>query len=439
MSDQGKQIVLSEWERLEPSMCESLRGFFLDGSSADQALLARLDGSRLLRLTELRHGLSIQAFSHVGRIKIGHLTITVMPKLPGTTMLRLLRYAYGFRNLELLSGSQQFVEPCGFEDLLVAQLNAEAQELISRGLQRSYVPREERLASPRGRIDVQRMARDGGLLTATLPCRHYPRTEDTTLNRILRAGLELAGKMASGLVLRRESLRLARLLEPSVSPIQLRTGAFAQADRAMSRLTESYASAIAIIRLLYESQGITLENRSQVDRLPGFLFDMNSFFQQIVSRFLQENLPGYEVVDEQGLRQMMRYDPKFNPQRRKSPTPRPDYAIKQDGRVMTLLDAKYRDLWERPLPRDMLYQLVVYAISQPTNPVASILYPTATRNAKESRINVSNPVTLSRLGHVCLRPLNLQVLESLVSGKTREAREARVREARRLAFGSGNS
>ena len=55
-----------------------------------------------------------------------------------------------------------------------------------------------------------------------------------------------------------------------------------------------------------------------------------------------------------------------------------DYAIKQDGRVMTLLDAKYRDLWERPLPRDMLYQLVVYAISQPTNPVASILYPTAT-------------------------------------------------------------
>lgn len=436
MSGHERGIVLSEWQTLDPTNCDALQGFFLDESQATSTTIQTLHDSRLIRLTELRHGLRVQAFSHVGRLKVGNLSITVLPKLPGTSMLNLLRYAYGFRNLRLLSNSPQFMEPCGFEDLLVAQLNVEAQELISRGLRRSYVPRDERLSSPRGRIDVGRLARDGGLLTATLPCRHYPRIENTKLNQVLRAGLELAGSMASGLMLRRESRRLALLMEESVSSVQLNAARLAEAERSLSRLTESYAPALSIIRLLFNSQGVTLEDRSQADRLPGFLFDMNAFFQHLISRFLRDNLPGYEVVDEQGLKQMMRYDPDYNPQRRPSPTPRPDYAVKQNGRVLTLLDAKYRDLWQRSLPREMLYQLVVYAISQPQRPIASILYPTAERQAKESRINIQNPVRGTKLGQVCLRPVSLQRIEELVSSDTRQVKELRTPEARRLAFGA---
>jgi 5-methylcytosine-specific restriction enzyme subunit McrC len=428
-------ITLSEWETLGPENSSDLAGRFLDASAGTRHVIERLTESNFLGISELRRGLQIKAYSHVGRIRIGELNITILPKIKGTSLLSLVRYAYGFRRLNLLSDSTHLVDNCGFEDLLISQLNAEVQELISRGLLRAYIGTSERLGSPRGRIDLTRMALDGGTVTATLPCLHHPRTEDTLLNRVLMAGLRLAASLASAVELRRESRRLASLMDEQVSPIRLDGVMMDQAIRKMNRLTTAYASALSIIRLLVEAQGVVLEGQNVTTTLPGFLFDMNAFFQALVSRFLRENLPEYTVRDEHGLKGMMRYNPKFNPQRRHSPTPRPDYVVTQHGMIRSILDAKYRDLWDKQLPREMLYQLVVYAIGHRQRPQSSILYPTTSPLAKEARIDISDPLFGKPIGQVSLRPVLLTQLEKLVTSKTSQARRERESLAQRLAFG----
>ena len=428
-------IRLSEWETLGPENSSDLAGRFLDASAGTRRVIERLTESNLLGISELRRGLQIKAYSHVGRIRIGDLNITILPKIKGTSLLSLVRYAYGFRRLNLISDSTHLVDHCGFEDLLISQLNAEVQELISRGLLRAYIGTSERLGSPRGRIDLTRMALDGGTVSATLPCLHHPRTEDTLLNRVLMAGLRLAASLASAVELRRESRRLASLMDEQVSPIRLDGVVLDQAIRKMNRLTTAYASALSIIRLLVEAQGVVLEGQTVTTTLPGFLFDMNAFFQALVSRFLRENLPEYTVRDEHGLKGMMRYNPKFNPQRRHSPTPRPDYVVTQHGMIRSILDAKYRDLWDKQLPREMLYQLVVYAISHHQRPQSSILYPTTSPVAKEARIDISDPLFGKPIGQVCLRPVLLTQLEKLVTSKTSQARREREAYAKRMAFG----
>jgi len=282
------------------------------------------------------------------------------------------------------------------------------------------------------------MALDGGTVTATLPCLHHPRVEDTLLNRVLMAGLRLAATMASVIELRRESRRLASLMDDQVKPLQLTRLTLDRAARQMNRMTGAYSSALSIIRLLVEAQGVVLEGQATSATLPGFLFDMNAFFQALISRFLRDNLMGHAVRDEHGLKGMIRYNPAFNPQRRRSPTPRPDYVVTQQGAIRSILDAKYRDLWETQLPREMLYQLVVYAISHRTQPQSSILYPTTNTLAREARIDVTDPIFGKNLGQVCLRPVKLDRIEELVATDTAVSRREREQYARRLAFGTEN-
>ncbi len=310
----------------------------------------------------------------------------------------------------------------------VHQLNSEVQGLLSRGLQRSYTPRNEPLESPRGRIDIQQLARLGGKVTATLPCRHYPRIEDTLLNRVLVLGLKLAGSIASNVELRRESRRLAGQIEEQVFAMSQIFAVMSQVERQLTRLTKNYQPAMSIIRLLVESQGIALEDESVTNRLPGFMFDMNAFFQALLSRFLRENLPGYSVIDEHSLKGMMRYNPNFSPKRR-SPMPRPDSIIKQGTKICSILDAKYRDIWDKDLPRHMLYQLVVYADSHRDQPGSTILYPTFHPGAHETRIEVMDPVYGNVIGEVRLCPVNLELLEALVNDLTEQGRREREREA----------
>ena len=249
-------VTLKEWEVLSPDSHSELVGRSLLGES-DRRLVDELASLGKIQVTELRSGLMIRAFSHVGRIRLGDLEIVVHPKLDQQSLLELLRYAYGFRQLKLLPRTTQQVDQSGFGDLLVSQLLAEIRELIARGLHRTYVPRDEWLSALRGRIDIGRLAADGGVITASLPCTYHPRVEDSLVNRVILAGLELAARLAGDIHLRRDARRLASLLAEGVFPIRLDGEVLETCARSANRLTVAYEAALVLVRLLWEAQGVT--------------------------------------------------------------------------------------------------------------------------------------------------------------------------------------
>jgi 5-methylcytosine-specific restriction enzyme subunit McrC len=435
VTDNHIQFTMKEWETLRPEPGSGLENRALDRRE-DRLLAEDLGKAGLLEVPELRSGLLIRSFSHVGRVRLGNIDITVLPKLDQSSMLTLLRYAYGFRKLKLLPTSTLRLDQSGFADLLVAQLLAETRELVARGLHRTYVPRRDWLASPKGRIDLGRLAAQGGVVTASLPCIYHPRIEDSLLNQILYSGLQLAAAVASDLQLRREAGRLAAVFDEQVSRIRLNGTVLDRATEGVNRLTIAYRPALTIIQLLWESQGIVLDETGASVQLQGFLFDMNRFFQSLLSRFLRDNLPDHSIRDEFRLRRMMQFVPGFNPRNRRAPTPRPDLVVLHGTQQVAILDAKYRDLWEKALPREMLYQLAIYAMIHEKR-AATILYPTTATGAREARITVADPLLGKQMALVCLRPVDMGALEKLITtGHSAVIRRNCRAYAERLAFGS---
>jgi hypothetical protein len=101
------------------------------------------------------------------------------------------------------------------------------------------------------------------------------------------------------------------------------------------------------------------------------------------------------------------------------------------------LDAKYMDLWDRRgIARDVLCQLALYALSQPPDTPATILYPTTDPAGRDARVDISDPVHGGRWAHAVARPLHLDRLETLVrdTGTLTAVRE-RAAYAAWLTFG----
>lgn len=430
------ELTLNEWGSYTPESVPALAGRTLS-DDAVRRLAADLTSSDRLKVFELIAGLRIETTSYVGSLRLGDLHITIQPKLQGLPLLSLLRYTYGLRHLKLFEVLPQGVTGTAFHDLLIQQLTTEVSELLARGLHRRYEREDALLASPRGRIDFAALARRAGTAHAGLPCTHHPRQEDVLLNRAILAGLRLGARLTDDLTLRGRVRRLSTLLADAVAYAKVTTDLLRQAGRQSNRLTAAYRPALAIIELLLEGQGTDLQTADETSSVPGFLFDMNRFFQALMSRYLHEYLPGHTVRDEHRLAGMLAYDARRNPKRHRAPLLRPDFVVQRGSRVAAILDAKYRDLWEESLPEAMLYQLVIYATSSEADGRAVILYPTLDPAAQDACIEVRNSQASSRRAEVILRPVNMLRLERLVARPhtTQQEREATI-HARQLVYGA---
>jgi len=427
-------VAVREWEILPPTPGSPLADRRL-ASESERKLTEQLKNA--VEILELVQGIELRATSFVGRFKIGEITVSILPKLQGARMLTLLRYAFGLRDLHLFEPVGYPIEQWTFQDLLVQQLISETSELLARGIHRDYERHYEELQTPRGRIDFKKLIDTATEARPVLPCNYYPRTEDTTLNRALLAGLAYAAGLVVDADMRTRIRQLTQRLSLWVSQKSLSATLIDEALETVDRRTSAYKPALSLIELLIRSQGVSLDGESDRISLRGFLFDMNRFFQALISRFLHDHLDNVEIQDEFRLKDVFCYDPYRNPRRRSEPVQRPDFVIRRNRTNLAILDAKYRDLWEKPLPRDILYQLALYALGSGVQPhKAVVLFPTLAFGAQDQVILVRDPTDGLARAEVILRPVNLLFFEELLRARDARAAQRKTAFARQLTFGS---
>lgn len=316
----------------------------LDGDQLDAITEAAAGRIGVRRVTCGGHLLS--SGSHVGVLAAGDVQIAVQPKVPIHNLFLML----GVKAPEFTTTPARF----GLDDdLLTAMVRIfvrAVESATSRGVLRGYRHREERLISPRGRIDIAVQIRRPGL-PSPIPCRFDEFTVDIDENRALIAALDRLRRVpAISTELRAQLLHLVpRFADVPVVAVDPAT---VDAWRA-NRINRHYEVALRLAAVILRS--VTLRNVDGDVVAPSFMINMNDLFQDFVADRLRKALCGrLDVIEEPAVhlgvsrRLAMRPDLVFRPPASGRRTP-----------AVYVGDAKYK-LSSGPARMSDYYQLLAY-------------------------------------------------------------------------------
>ena len=222
--------------------------------------------------------------STVGVLQTGTLSLEIRPKLPIDRVLFLISYALDIKKF----GPEDFRfggAPDLFEALIPGFV-AQVRRAFRRGLLRGYRVEEEALHGVRGRIRFNDQIRDRFGIFPPVEVSYDDFTEDTGMNRLIKAAIVRLGRMHIRSRDARTRLRAFDRVLGQVADVEYRRGTIP--DFSFNRLNRHYEPAIRLAQLILRSTSIEF-SRGGV-RSSSFLVDMNKVFEDFMVMALREAL-----------------------------------------------------------------------------------------------------------------------------------------------------
>ena len=222
--------------------------------------------------------------STVGALEIGDLSVVIRPKLEVSRVLYLASYAMGAFKLR-----EELFE---FEDAdtLIAALApafvGAAQRAFGRGLLHGYQTREEALYTVRGRIAFAEQIRRRFDVPLPVEVRYDDFTDDIEANRQVKAAAMILGGMRIEHAETRDGLRRVAATLANVTPVHYRRDDLPEVK--FDRLNAHYREVVELARLILRHT--SFESQRGGVRATGFLIDMNTVFEEFITRALREEL-----------------------------------------------------------------------------------------------------------------------------------------------------
>ena len=314
--------------------------------------------------------------STVGALEVGDLSVIIRPKLEVARVLYLASYAMGAFKLR--------DDPFAFEDAdtLVAALAPAfvraAQKAFGRGLLHGYQTREEALYTVRGRIAFAEQVRRRFDVPLPVEVRYDDFTDDIEANRLVKAAGARLGAMRIDDRESRDGLRWIDATLANVSPVRYRPNDVPPVE--FDRLSEHYREVVELARLILRHASFESE-RGGV-RATGFLIDMNTVFEEFITRALREELRLSEGAfrANKGLKGLM---PTLDEGGRIGLAP--DLSWWEGGACVFVGDAKYKRIVHASAPNADLYQALAYATALDL-PGAMLIYAEGEAEAVTHRV-----------------------------------------------------
>jgi len=232
--------------------------------------------------------------------------------------------------------------------------------VVRQGALQDYVEHEGALPALRGRLLADRQIRVRYGQVEQIECRFDELETDIAENRILAAGLAVAGRVCSDVVIRARVRRLAEAFAELCSvPVGV---ADAAEPMQYTRRNKHYAAGHVWARLLLAQHGIHDLYAAGAPRTQAFLLDMNVLFERFIAQALEDSAHGTPLrVERQSSTGSIIVDALTG---RTYTRVRPDVLVHDNDRDETYpVDTKYKLYDERRVAAQDIYQAFLYAFA----------------------------------------------------------------------------
>ncbi len=278
-----------------------------------------------------QHQWKISALGQIGMIPLAlDRTLRIHPKTPIQHIWQAIDYIEDFTSLKIFDA--KIAECDRLEDgldRLVRKLTTGILKRIQMGLASQYMPRRDRLAAVRGRIDWTQAAQTPW--EPHLPCRYTEHTPDIPDNQILLWTVTQLGRTGPWLSEQsRQNLRKIR--QALTGTIRLQSfRADDCRDRPYNRLNQDYQPLHILCGFLLDCLSLN-QQQGHHHALP-FLISTAQLYEKFVATWLHRNLPDPYILKAQERYQLTKHH---------------HYQIdmviydRQSGQAIAVIDTKYK-------------------------------------------------------------------------------------------------
>lgn len=335
----------------------------------------------------LEHGRhSLRARGVVGILAAGNCSLEILPKIDVTAeenietqnaaiRKRLIHMLAVVLHLKIDLGS---VTELAWQretllEILIRIFCDKLTEAVRKGMPRRYVDKEDDLSALRGRLHVTRQFTRHAVNPSRLACRFDVLSEDTTLNRIMKAAVLYLFRMSrsSGNQQWLRELAFVYADIADISPSALRWD-----DVVIDRTNRQWRELLSMARLFIEGRYQTTTGGA--GQGTALLFEMNTLFEEYVGRLISRALAGTDMtVSLQGGRLFCLSSEKTEHGLFQT---KPDILIRRAGTVVHVIDTKWKRISSRiddpkqGVSQSDVYQMMAYAQLYQA-PRLTLLYP----------------------------------------------------------------
>jgi len=308
----------------------------------------------------------LRATSWVGTIKIPNsYSVIIKPKIGNLNFFKMLVYSENLADLSFFD----LVRATEGKDLVdfMARLFLETvKDVIQDGIYKSYIPKIEEISTVKGRLLLVQNIRTPRITHEKFWCEYDDLSSDILENQILLYCAKMLSTLVRDRVIREELYSIQHVFEKEgVSEAFLDLYHLDMVS--FQKFNEHYEYALRLCEFILRLTWYGDFTREEMLPIYGFLYNMNTLFQNFVTKVIQETMPEYKVKREPKKNRLLQNSIRFEDIENtseliSSKVLKPDIVIqeKSTGNNVFVIDTKYKK--DEPSANDF-YQSVAYSLA----------------------------------------------------------------------------